>query len=194
MTKKESKDWQAVREEAEETTSVADVAHENTDHLILNHPSYIQLTEKLTLAEQKAHENWEKSVRAIADLENVRRRAERDVEHAHRYGVERLIKELLPVLDSIEQALQAAISIENTSMIQGLELTHKLMLDALSKFDIKRIEADGQAFNPNCHEAMTMVATDEVAPNTVINVVQQGYSLGERVLRAAKVVVSKATI
>jgi molecular chaperone GrpE len=195
MSKKTEKDWNAVREEQanpEPVTSTEKIQAElNAHEGILNHPSYIELSEKLTLSEQQAHENWEKSVRAMAELENVRRRAERDVEHAHRYGQERLIKELLPVLDSMEQALQAAISANDESMIQGIELTHKLLLDALAKVDVKPIEALGKIFNPNVHEAMVMQESEEAA-NTVISVFQQGYLLGERVIRPSRVVVAKA--
>lgn len=195
MSKKTEKDWNLVREEpaaAEPESSTDKIQAElNAHEGVLNHPSYIELSEKLTLSEQQAHENWEKSVRAMAELENVRRRAERDVEHAHRYGQERLIKELLPVLDSMEQALQAAISANDESMIQGIELTHKLMLNALVKVDVKPIEALGNTFNPNIHEAMVMQESDEPA-NTVINVFQQGYLLGERVIRPSRVVVAKS--
>jgi len=195
MSKKTEKDWNAVREDEVQTEQVTSTdkiqAELNAHEGILNHPSYIELAEKLTLSEQQAHENWEKSVRAMAELENVRRRAERDVEHAHRYGQERLIKELLPVLDSMEQALQAAISANDESMIQGIELTHKLMLDALSKADVKSIDALGKTFNPNVHEAMVMQESDEPA-NTVISVFQQGYLLGERVIRPARIVVAKS--
>lgn len=195
MSKKNEKDWNAVREEQanpEPVTSTDKIQAELHAHEgILNHPSYIELSEKLTLSEQQAHENWEKSVRALAELENVRRRAERDVEHAHRYGQERLIKELLPVLDSMEQALQAALSVNDESMIQGIELTHKLLLDALAKVDVKPIEALGKIFNPNMHEAMVMQESDEPS-NTIISVFQQGYILGERVIRPSRVVVAKA--
>lgn len=194
MTQKSHKDWQVVREEEQlENENTTDKMQEelHPDAAVLNHPSYLELAEKLTIAEQKAHENWEKSVRSVAELENVRRRAERDVEHAHRYGVEKLIKEVIPVLDSMEQALQAAIQAENQSMIEGIELTHKLLLNALAKFDLAPIDALGKPFNPNCHEAMAMVESEEAA-NTVINVFQPGYQLGERVIRPARVVVAKA--
>ena len=187
------KDWQAILEDennAEKETEHAEVPL-NEDNALLTHPSYIELLDKLTLAEQLAHENGDKLVRAKAELENVRRRTERDVEHAHRYGVEKLIKEILPVLDSMEQALQAAVQIENQSMIEGIELTHKLMINALTKFDVAQIDALGKPFNPNCHEAMAMLDSEEAA-NTVLNVLQQGYQLGERVIRPARVMVAKA--
>ena len=187
------KDWQAILEDennAEKETEHTEVPL-NEDNALLTHPSYIELLDKLTLAEQLAHENGDKLVRAKAELENVRRRTERDVEHAHRYGVEKLIKEILPVLDSMEQALQAAVQIENQSMIEGIELTHKLMINALTKFDVAQIDALGKPFNPNCHEAMVMLDSEEAA-NTVLNVLQQGYQLGERVIRPARVMVAKA--
>ena len=188
------KDWQAILEDensSDKETEHTDVPLNNEDNALLTHPSYIELSEKLTLAEHLAHENGDKLVRAKAELENVRRRAERDVEHAHRYGVEKLIKEILPVLDSMEQALQAAVQIENQSMIEGIELTHKLMINALTKFDVAQIDAMGKLFNPNCHEAMAMLDSEEAA-NTVLNVLQQGYQLGERVIRPARVMVAKA--
>ena len=187
------KDWQAILEDennAEKETAHTEVPL-NEDNALLTHPSYIELLDKLTLAEQLAHDNGDKLVRAKAELENVRRRTERDVEHAHRYGVEKLIKEILPVLDSMEQALQAAVQIENQSMIEGIELTHKLMVNALTKFDVAQIDAMGKLFNPNCHEAMAMLDSEEAA-NTVLNVLQQGYQLGERVIRPARVMVAKA--
>ena len=187
------KDWQAILEDennAEKETAHTEVPL-NEDNALLTHPSYLELLDKLTLAEQLAHENGDKLVRAKAELENVHRRAERDVEHAHRYGVEKLIKEILPVLDSMEQALQAAVQIENQSMIEGIELTHKLMINALTKFDVAQIDALGKPFNPNCHEAMVMLDSEEAA-NTVLNVLQQGYQLGERVIRPARVMVAKA--
>ncbi len=188
------KDWQAILEDEnnpDKETEHTEVPLNNEDNALLTHPSYIELSDKLTLAEQLAHDNGDKLVRAKAELENVRRRAERDVEHAHRYGVEKLIKEILPVLDSMEQALQAAVQIENQSMIEGIELTHKLMINALTKFDVAQIDALGKPFNPNCHEAMAMLDSEEPA-NTVLNVLQQGYQLGERVIRPARVMVAKA--
>jgi molecular chaperone GrpE len=194
MSKKHAHELNSEQETQVKSTTEKLNQELNAESNVLSHPSYIELEEKLTLAEQKAHENWEKSVRALAEVDNIRRRAERDVEHAHRFGVEKLIKELIPVLDSMEQALQAAIQANDQSMIEGIELTHKLMIDALAKFDVRKIDALNQPFNPNHHEAMAMLENDEVPTNTVINVFQQGYVLGERVVRPARVVVSKAKV
>ena len=99
----------------------------------LEHLDYEELEEKLTTTEQKMHDNWEKLVRMTAELDNVRRRAVRDVEHAHRYGSEKLITSLLPVLDSLEQAIQLVDEDSNPAMFEGLQLTMKLFLDTLAK-------------------------------------------------------------
>lgn len=157
----------------------------------LEHPSYKHLEEKLTLAEQTAHEHWEKSVRALAELENVRRRAERDVAQAHRYSLEKFARELLPVMDSLEQALQLANQEAKTAMGEGLELTVKLFLNVLEKFEVQQINPIEAMFNPQEHEAMSMQETDEAKPNTVLAVFQKGYKLHDRIIRPARVVVAK---
>lgn len=141
--------------------------------------------------EQQAHENWEKAVRAQAELDNVRRRAEREVANAHRYGVEKLITDLLPVIDSLEQALQLVINAQDESMKEGLELTLKLFMDVLKKFDVQQIDPAGAPFDPQVHEAMSMQAAPDAEPNTVLAVFQKGYKLSDRVIRPARVVVSK---
>lgn len=198
MTNENKKDWKKVKEQIEaeiekneEEMTESDAADEMS-HGALEHPGYAALEEKLTLAEQQAHENWEKSVRAMAELDNVRRRAERDVNNAHRYGSEKLITSLLPVVDSLEQALQLVDKETQNSMREGLELTMKLFLDALAKQDVTQIDPQGELFNPQEHEAMSMVPSPEVAPNTIMAVFQKGYRLADRVIRPARVIVAKA--
>jgi molecular chaperone GrpE len=158
----------------------------------LEHPSYLALEEKLTLAEQKAHENWEKTVRAMAELDNVRRRAERDVTNAHRYGQEKLIDSFLPVIDSLEQAIQLTEDKTDDSMREGLLLTLKLFLDALKKVDVEQIDPLGAVFNPQEHEAMSMQEVLDAEPNSIIAVYQKGYKLNDRIIRPARVIVAKA--
>ncbi|HHT0592091.1 TPA: nucleotide exchange factor GrpE [Legionella anisa] len=199
MSKKD-KNWHQFKEEHESKKSPK-VEHsedavdlpEEVEHLepSLDHPSYVELSEKLTLAEQQSHENWEKAVRAQAELDNVRRRAEREVANAHRYGAERLITDLLPVIDSLEQALQLAVKAEDASMHEGLELTLKLFMDVLKKFEVQQIDPIGAPFDPQLHEAMSMQAAPDAEPNTVLAVFQKGYKLSDRVIRPARVVVSK---
>ena len=157
----------------------------------LEHPSYPDLEEKLTLAEQKSHDNWEKLTRAMAELENVRRRAERDVANAHKFSLERFANQLLPVVDSLEQALQLADKVENKAMHEGLELTMKLFVDVLQKNQIEQINPDGEPFDPQQHEAMSMQAAPGVAAHTVLVVFQKGYKLHDRVIRPARVIVAK---
>jgi molecular chaperone GrpE len=166
---------------------------EQTQPAGLEHPNYKALEDKLTDAEIKAHENWDKAVRAVAELENVRRRSQRDVENAHRYGIEKFASELLPVVDSLEQALQEK-SDKNSSpenILHGIELTLKLLIDVLKKFSVEQLDPLGEAFDPNFHEAMSAQVNSEVKPNTVVTVFQKGYKLHDRVLRPARVVVSK---
>ncbi|MCE0724541.1 MULTISPECIES: nucleotide exchange factor GrpE [Legionella] len=201
MSKKQDKrNWHQLKKEHESKES-KEVEHpegtldlpEEIEHLepSLDHPNYIELSEKLTLAEQQSHENWEKAVRAQAELDNVRRRAEREVANAHRYGVEKLITDLLPVIDSLEQALQLAVKAEDVSMHEGLELTLKLFMDVLKKFEVQQIDPMGTPFDPQLHEAMSMQAAPDAEPNIVLAVFQKGYKLSDRVIRPARVVVSK---
>lgn len=197
---KDQKDWTKFKEEHEDlaneevTEEASDMEEEvvkEAESAALDHPSYSQLEEQLTLAEQKAHENWEKSVRALAELDNVRRRMEREVVNAHKYGAEKLVSSLLPIVDSLEQALQLAEGNEDTAMHQGLELTMKLFIDVLQKFDVTQLDPMGEVFDPQQHEAMTMQPAPDVAPNTIIAVFQKGYKLNDRVIRPARVVVAK---
>lgn len=199
MSKNDKKDWnkfkennqiddEVMNEDAEYEDSVGDETHEEA---ALDHPSYASLEEQLTLAEQKAHDNWEKSVRAVAELDNVRRRMEREVSNAHKYGMEKLITSLLPVIDSLEQALQLAGKNGDSGMHEGLELTMKLFTDVLQKFDVEQLDPVGQTFDPHQHEAMSIQDIPNTAPNTVVNVFQKGYKLSDRVIRPARVIVSK---
>jgi molecular chaperone GrpE len=197
MSKNDKKNWQEFK--AKNHLPELDIEEESAQlneevtlqEPFLDHPSYVALSEKLTLAEQQAHENWEKSVRAQAELDNVRRRAEREIANAHRYGVEKLITDLLSVIDSLEQALQLAVKAQDASMCEGLELTLKLFMDVLKKFDVQQIDPLGAVFDPQLHEAMSVQETADAEPNTVLMVFQKGYMLGDRVVRPARVVVSK---
>lgn len=145
-------------------------------------------------ARSKADEHWNQCLRLQAELENTRRRATRDVENAHKYGLEKLIQELLPVIDSLELGLNAADgSDENiASLREGTELTLKMFAGVLEKFGVKAVDPMGEAFNPELHQAMTMQPSDEFEPNTVMAVMQKGYTLNERLVRPAMVMVAKA--
>lgn len=157
----------------------------------LGHPDYQALEEQLTTAEQKAHEHWEKLVRMSAELDNVRRRADRDVEQALRFGVEKLITALLPVLDSLEQALQLVNQSEHPAMHEGIALTMKVFLDVLAKQEVQQLDPINETFNPQEHEAISMVDAPDKAPHTIISVFQKGYRLKDRIIRPARVIITK---
>ena len=133
-------------------------------------------------------------LRAQAEVENIRRRAEQDVEKAHKFALEKFANELLPVIDSLERALELADknNPELTAMIEGIELTLKSLLDAVRKYGVEVVGDIHVPFNPEVHQAMSMMESDEVAPNHVLMVMQRGYTLNGRLLRPAMVAVSKA--
>jgi len=137
----------------------------------------------------KADENWERYVRAVAETENVRKRAARDVENAHKFALERFGKELLGVKDTLEMGLAAeGASVE--SLIEGSEATLKLLGSVLERFGIAEIDPEGEPFDPEFHEAISMQPSEKVEPNSVATVVQKGYTLNGRLLRPAMVIVA----
>ena len=131
-------------------------------------------------------------LRTVAEMENVRRRAQRDVENAHKFAVEKLLSDLLPVVDSLEKAEEAAQSTDNAaSMAEGIGLSLKLFVGILEKAGVVMIDPFGEPFDPQLHEAMAMVPNPDAEPNTVMDVMQRGYTLNGRLVRAAKVIVVK---
>ena len=153
-----------------------------------------ELQQQLEAAEKKAKENWDKALRAQAEMENLKRRTEKDLENAHKFALEKFAKELLNVVDSLELGIQAATgdSPEVAKLIEGSELTLKQFEAAFKKFNIEALEPTGKLFNPEHHQAMSMLPSNEHAPNTVLNVFQKGYLLNGRLIRPAMVVVAKA--
>ena len=131
-------------------------------------------------------------LRTVAEMENVRRRAQRDVENAHKFAVEKLLGELLPVVDSLEKAEEVAKTTDNAnSMAEGISLSLKLFVSTLEKSGIAIVDPLGEPFDPQLHEAMAMVPNPNAEPNSVMDVMQRGYTLNGRLVRAAKVVVVK---
>ena len=132
-------------------------------------------------------------LRAQADAQNTKRRSEQDVEKARKLALERFAGELLPVVDNLERALEAASGDDEAikPIAEGVELTLKSFLDVLGKFNIEVVDPDGEPFDPNLHQAMSMIENAEVEPNTVIAVMQKGYTLNGRLVRPAMVMVSK---
>ncbi|HEX6998833.1 MAG TPA: nucleotide exchange factor GrpE [Gammaproteobacteria bacterium] len=141
---------------------------------------------------REAAENWERYLRAAAELDNFRKRSARDVEVARKYGAERLAQGLLPVRDALEAALASADSVDLATLVEGERAILRLLDEALAGAGVVEIDPRGQPFDPEKHEAMTMQPSAEAAPNTVLEVVQKGYQLHDRLLRPARVVVAKA--
>ncbi|BBT81362.1 protein GrpE [Aeromonas veronii] len=153
-----------------------------------------ELEAQLETAIQKAAEERERALRTAAEMENLRRRTELDVEKAHKFALEKFAGELLPVLDNLERAIELADK-ENEAlkpMIEGVELTLKSMQSGVAKFGLVALDPLNQPFDPNAHQAMSMVPSADVAPNTVIAVMQKGYDLNGRVIRPAMVMIAKA--
>ncbi|MEQ3515599.1 nucleotide exchange factor GrpE [Pseudoalteromonas sp. BZB3] len=144
---------------------------------------------KQTIADQK-----DSVVRAAADVENIRRRAAQDVEKAHKFALEKFANELLPVIDNLHRAIEFSDKENETlkPVLEGVEMTLKSFEDAVAKFGVETVNPQGEVFNPDFHQAMSIQPSNDVAPNTVLAVMQKGYTLNGRLLRPAMVMVSKA--
>ncbi|HSM31798.1 MAG TPA: nucleotide exchange factor GrpE [Woeseiaceae bacterium] len=144
----------------------------------------------LAEAQAKADENWNLYLRAAAELENVRKRAARDVEHAHKFALEDFGRELLAVVDSLEMGLAAADDADADALREGSEATCKLLKTTLERFGISEVDPEGEPFDPEMHEAMSMMPAPNIEPGSVAKVVQKGYALNGRLLRPARVIVA----
>src|SRR5215471_14842225 len=170
---------------AEPTTGLAETASQLAE--------VEQLQVALIESEERAKNHWEQYLRAVAELDNVRKRAQRDIEAANRYGLEKFAAELLPVRDSLELAVQnSEKATDIRSFKQGQEATLQLLVKALEKIGIVTINPVGEPFDPARHEAMMAQPSNTAEPNSVLQVVQPGYELNGRLLRPARVIVSKA--
>lgn len=151
------------------------------------------LRKQLAEARATAGEHWDTVLRTRAEIENLRKRSQRDLENAHKFGVDRFISEMLPVKDSLELGLAASrgSEVEIGSVREGMELTLKMFANALDKLGVVEINPEGESFDPEFHQAMTMQEAEGQASGTVISVIQKGYSLNQRLVRPALVVVAK---
>jgi len=152
-----------------------------------------QLEESRAEVDTLKKELAELKPRAQAEIQNIRRRAEQDVEKAHKFGLEKFATELLPVVDSLERAIEASQGDEEKvkAIREGVEMTLGLFLSSLEKFNVEQLNPQGEVFNPEHHQAMSMVPAEGVEPNTVVTVVQKGYLLNGRLVRPAMVMVAK---
>ncbi|WP_342607404.1 nucleotide exchange factor GrpE [Vibrio tritonius] len=190
---------QAVEVEAEAVGTDADIEwNENDDAqegevLDEQEAKIAQLEAALLSSEARVKEQQETVLRAKAEVENMRRRSEQEIDKARKYALNRFAEELLPVIDNLERAIQAADT-ENEAvkpLLEGVELTHKTFADVIGKFGLKVINPEGEAFNPELHQAMSIQESADHESNTVMFVMQKGYELNGRLIRPAMVMVSK---
>ncbi|EPS2706179.1 nucleotide exchange factor GrpE [Cronobacter turicensis] len=195
MSSKEQKtpDGQApeeiVTEQHEEVEAVEST--ESAEQVDPRDEEIARLQSELTQSQTRERDNV---LRMKAEMENLRRRTEQDIEKAHKFALEKFINELLPVIDSLDRALEVANK-ENqdmAAMVEGIELTLKSMLDVVRKFGVEVIADTNVPLDPNVHQAIAMVESEDVAPNHVLAVMQKGYTLNGRTIRAAMVTVAKA--
>ena len=165
---------------------------EMTDPVELENPME-DLEAKLEVKEQEAKENYDRLLRVSAEFENYKKRASRDLAELRKFANQSLIKEMLSVIDNLELAMNSTNGHKtiDQGLLQGLDMTHNEILKVFEKFNVKPIEAKGQAFDPTFHEAVMQEATDEFDENTVINELQKGYLIHDRLLRPAMVVVAR---
>lgn len=187
-------------DETENVESNSDAAaqeaeSESAENLELEELSRDQAISRLEAAEEESARARDDLLRVQAEMQNLRRRTEQDIEKAHKFALERFASELLTVADNLERALAAgseSASEEVKAIHEGVELTHKSLLDAFRKFSLEPVDPHGEPFDPQLHQAMSIQENGEVEPETVIGVMQKGYTLHGRVLRPAMVIVAKA--
>lgn len=148
------------------------------------------LEDQLAAKEKEARENWDRFLRERADLENYRKRVGREKEELLNYGNKSLLEEILPVIDNLERALAHAPDDGQGAVVEGIRMTHAMLLTALKKFNVTPIEAVGTPFDSAFHQAMAQVPTDQYEPNTIVEEYQKGYMLKERLLRPSMVSVA----
>jgi molecular chaperone GrpE len=166
---------------------------EKTDQVKADDPMQ-DLEAQLEAKEQESKENYDRLLRVSAEFENYKKRTSRELEEFRKFANQSLIKELLSVVDNLELAMNSTNGHQtiDQSLLQGLEMTHNEILKVFEKFNVKPIEAKGQVFDPTFHEAVMQEETDEVDPNTVVNELQKGYLIHNRLLRPSMVVVARA--
>ena len=173
--------------QADEASPEASVTPESDREEASAEAPELTLEEQLQAAKDEANELRDASLRAIAEQENLRRRTQRDVQNAHKFGAEKILRELVEVADNLEAALASG-----DSGGEGVKMTLDLLLKTFEKNQVVVVSPEGELFDPELHQAMTMQPTDEVEANHVLQVIQKGYRLHDRLLRPAMVVVAKA--
>jgi len=194
MTKESNENNETMESQDNIDAVEAEVVEDASPESEADQPSYDMLMRNLKNTQAQLDEQRDQVLRVQAELENVRRRAERDVQGAHKFALEKFVNELLPVKDSLELG-EAASKAENANLEgvrEGMALTLKMMADVMAKFGVAEVNPVGQPFDPELHQAMSMQDVPDAKPNTVVTVFQKGYQLNERLVRPAMVVVAGA--
>ena len=181
--------------DAENEATLAKNDHGDAPQELLTHPSHQELLKKLDEADAKADQYLERLQRMQADSENAARRTERDVANAHKYALEKFVAELIPIIDSLELCVATVPAGENgtvASVVDGVNLTLKMFYAAMEKFGIKQVNPVSEPFDPEFQQAISMRDDPAVQPGTVLSVLQKGYTLNNRLVRPALVVVAKS--
>ncbi len=179
----------------EEGVPTVEEALENSEEALEQAQEAVSEDIEALLAESRseAEKHKDMALRIQADMENLRRRTRLDVENAHKYALNKFVDALIPAMDSMEMGVDAAKKEEATieSIREGIDITFKQLLDVLGEFNVERIDPKGEKFDPQFHEAMTMIPSPDHESNTVVDVIQKGYSLNERLIRPARVIVAQ---
>ncbi|PWQ97235.1 nucleotide exchange factor GrpE [Leucothrix pacifica] len=179
----------AESETIESDVEGTEAAEDSADAALSSDEIIAQLREKLEATEQKANENWDSFLRLQAEMDNQRKRSEKKVEDAHKFASQKFVEALLPVVDSLEMGMAAEGNIEQIR--EGMGLTMKQFESVMEKFNIETVNPMGEKFNPELHQAMAMQPNPEMENNTVMAVMQKGFTLSGRLVRPAMVMVVK---
>lgn len=181
----------AIVEEAVEPTAEAENEEQAAETISTEEDIFAAMQNEISRLQDEVSLAKDQFLRATAEVQNIKRRAQLDVEKAHKFALDKFVESLLPVVDSLELGLKNAADTDdaNTGMREGMELTLKLMIDTLAKNGVEQLNPIGEPLDPNYHQAITMLPNPEMEPNTVMDVVQKGYTLNGRCVRPAMVVV-----
>ena len=195
MAEENPKDQQDAAAESTVDEQQGAAAQESESEKTAEAGSAEALQAEIEALKQELSDTKDQALRTAAEAQNIRRRAEIDADNARKFAVERFARDLLPVVDNLERALENVPGEQTDeavkAVLEGIELTYSSFADMLEKHNLKAINPEGEPFDPQLHEAMSMVEAPGAEPNSVIQVVQKGYTLNDRLLRAAMVVVSK---
>jgi molecular chaperone GrpE len=188
-------DFKADNQTAEEQIPTVEETLETAEEALEDAQETVTHDVEALLAESRieADKHKDMALRIQADMENLRRRTRIDIESAHKYALDKFVNALIPAMDSMEMGMDASSKEDASleSLREGIDMTFKQLIDVLGQFNVERVDPKGEKFNPELHEALTMIPSPDHESNTVVDVIQKGYTLNERLVRAARVIVAK---